>query len=488
MPVTVLKGRFVVAYDGVGHRLLRDGEVAFQGDSIVYVGPRFPGEAAETVDCGNAVIGPGFVDLNALGDLDSTVLGFDNHPDWAKGRVWSESYMAKGPREVYTADEQAFKMRYAFVQLIRNGVTTALPITSMFYRAWAETYEEFARSAETAAELGIRAYLGPCHMSGMSIIREDGSIDMHWDEARGLAGLADTIRFVEAYDGAHGGLIRGMLAPDRIETCTPELLRRTAAAAADLDCPVRLHCCQSLYEFGQVTRRHGKTPLEWLQSLDFLGERCLLPHGIHMTGHSQIGRAGSDLDILADSGANVVHCPLVMAREGAAMESFARLKARGINIGLGTDTYPPDVVENMRTGVNACRIVEGDKAACSAADFYTAATLGGAKALRRDDLGRLAPGAKADITVFDLSGFHLGQFVDPIQTMVLSGSGRDFRSVVIAGRFAMRDGRIPGVDFEALRDQAQRQFDKLMSTYPERTWRHPPVTEIFQPAFAYWQE
>jgi cytosine/adenosine deaminase-related metal-dependent hydrolase len=172
-------------------------------------------------------------------------------------------------------------------------------------------------------------------------------------------------------------------------------------------------------------------------------------------------------------------------RYGEALESFARYRKRGINIGLGTDTYPPDIVENMRQGINLSRVIERDKSACSAAEFYTAATLGGAIALRRDDLGRLAPGAKADITLFDLSGFHLGQFIDPIQTMVLSGSGRDFRTVIIDGRVVMRDRQIAGVDLAEYRDRAQRQYDKLISTYPERTWRHPPVEEIFTPSFTY---
>lgn len=484
MAMTKITGRFVVAHDGNNHRLLRDGEVVFKDDTIVFVGRGHSAPVDAVIDTGNAVIGPGFIDLNALGDLDSTILAFDNHPDWAKGRVWANDYVAKA-REVYTPDEQAFKIRYAFVQLIRNGVTTALPITSMYYRAWAETYDEFAQAAETAAELGMRAYLGPCHMSGLTLIRDDGSLDLYWDEARGLRGLDDAIRFIRAHDGAHGGLIRGMLAPDRIETCTAELLKRTAVASAELDCPVRLHCCQSLYEFDTVVRLHGRTPIEWLDSLGFLSDRALLPHGVYVTGHSQIRRPGHDLETLRASGATVVHCPLVAMRYGEALESFARYRKLGINVGLGTDTFPPDLIKNMRHGINLCRVVEHDKSAASAADFYSAATLGGAAALRRNDLGRLAPGAKADITVFDLSGFHLGQFIDPIQTMVLSGSGRDFRTVIINGRIVMRDGHIPGVDLAAYHDRAQRQYDKLISTYPERTWRHPPVGEIFTPSFPY---
>ncbi|MEZ4495849.1 MAG: hypothetical protein R2845_03500 [Thermomicrobiales bacterium] len=101
----------------------------------------------------------------------------------------------------------------------------------------------------------------------------------------------------------------------------------------------------------------------------------------------------------------------------------------------------------------------------------------------RSDLGRLMPGAKADITIFDLSGIHLGQFIDPIQTMVISGSGRDFTTVIVDGRIVMKDREFPGIDLEAMHEQAQQQFDGLIATYPERSFGHPPVEDIFPPSF-----
>jgi cytosine/adenosine deaminase-related metal-dependent hydrolase len=483
MTTTRVRASHVIAWDGRSHRTLRDGEVVFRGDTILFVGRGFDGPVDHEIDGGRAVLGPGFIDLNALGDLDTTVLAFDNQPDWAKGRTWPEDYVATGPVEMYSDEEQTFKMKYAFAQLIRNGITTALPITSMFYRRWAETYDEFARSAESAAALGIRAYLGPCYMTGVEVIRADGSFFTHWDEARGLQGLADAERYIRDFDGAHGGLIRGMLAPDRIENCTPELIRRSAQVAADMGVPVRLHCCQSLDEFGSIVERHGMTPVEWLSSLGFLGPRALLPHGVYLTGHSQVARQGDDVGRLRDAGATLIHCPLVLSRYGGAMESFARLRAAGVRIGLGTDTFPPDMVENMRLGISLCRVAEESVTACSAADFYDAATIHAADALGRPDLGRLAPGAKADMTLFDLTDFAIGQFIDPIQTMMLSGAGRDFRTSIINGRVVMRDRALPGIDLAAWHDRAQAQFDGLIAKYPLRTLHHPPVEDIFQPSY-----
>ena len=127
-------------------------------------------------------------------------------------------------------------------------------------------------------------YLGPSYRTGLSTVDPDGSFAMHWDIARGMAGLDDAIRFVQDFDGAHDGLIRGFLQPDRIEGCTEELLIKTAEAGAALDCPVRLHCCQGALEVQTVEERWGKSSIYVLHDLGFLNERTLLPHGTLMGG------------------------------------------------------------------------------------------------------------------------------------------------------------------------------------------------------------
>lgn len=481
---TRLTAAHVIGHGKQGHEFWRDGEVVFENDRILFVGRGFQGNVDRTIDYGNAIVGPGFIDLDALGDLDSTILCFDNGPEWTIGRVWSEEYLKSGPQEAYSFDEQIFKYRYAFTQLIRNGITTALPITSMLYRQWAESYEEFAEVARVAGEIGIRAYLGPCFMSGVTYVRKDGSAHQHWDEAKGLAGLEEALRYYRDFDNSAQGRVRGFFAPDRIETCTPSLLQRLSAIIAETNAPFRLHCCQSRYEFETVVSLRGKTPLGWLDDLGLLNPQAILPHGIYVSGHAEVSVSGdADMTRLAASGASIAHCPVVFARDGEALNSFAKYLARGINFGLGTDTFPPDIVENMRVGLTVNHLMEGGRRSARAADFYNAATLGGAKALGRDDLGRLAPGAKADITVFDLDGFHLGQFVDPVKTMVLSGSGRDFRDVYVDGRRVMADGIVVGADYDALQEQADRQFRKVIETHRERAVGRPPLEEMFESSF-----
>lgn len=481
---TLLKASCVIGFDGRSHVFWRDGEVVFSGERIEFVGRDFPGPVDHTVDYGQAVISPGLIDLDALGDIDSGVLTVDNGSKLDNGRLWSADYIRRGPKDAYTPEEEIFKYRYAFTHLIRNGITTALPITSMYYRAWAERYDEFAGVSALAGELGLRVYLGPSYMSGTTYVRADRSLGQWWDEDRGLAGFEDALRYFRDFDGAQGGLVRGMFAPDRIETCTPELLARTAAASAELDAPVRLHCCQSVYEFETVKQLRQHTPLGWLESLGLLTSRAILPHGIYLSGHPAVpDQGGEDWDRLTASGATIAHCPAVFARSGEALDSFGKYQGAGINLGLGTDTWPPDLLHNMQLGLYLARVMDKSATATTMADLFNAATLGGANALGRNDLGRLSPGAQADIVVFDLNAPHLGPIFDPLKNLFLAGRGTDCRASYIAGRCVMEDFTVAGTDMPALQTQAHRQFEKLLVNQQQRRFDDAAPQRLVIPVF-----
>ena len=107
------------------------------------------------------------------------------------------------------------------------------------------------------------------------------------------------------------------------------------------------------------------------------------------------GCYGDDLALIARAKASFAHSPLAFSRRGGALESFQRYLDAGINMALGTDTYPLDMFAEMRTTAAVCKIIEKNHESAGALDVFTASNLGGARALRRDDLGRLARGAKA---------------------------------------------------------------------------------------------
>lgn len=482
--VSRIRARWVVGYENGDHQLFQDGEVVWQGAQILFVGHGYPDEVDVEIEAGNALVGPGFIDLDALGDVDTTVLGFDNQPGWRKGRVVAADWVR---RDLYSRDQLDFSKCYAYSQLLRNGITTALPITSILYREWAETFDEYCYAADVAESLGIRAYLGPAFMAGYHVVEADGSITLRLDEAKGLHGLEQAVAFVDRLSARNCATVKGMLAPDRIEGGTPALFNGLSQAVNALRCPTRLHCCQSQLEVNEVASRFaGKSSLEVLEDFSLLNRHMLLPHGQFLGGPQPDSvKISADIARLAASQATLISCPLVSGRHGKYLESFDELREKGVNLALGTDTFPPDMISNMHLGTILSRVVASDSAAASAAGYYRMATLGGAKALGREDLGRLAAGAQADIVLFDLDEPAMGQVFDPITALVINGNGRDVQGVIVAGEKVLWDRQLvkPGFDLDRLHHQAGIQLTELQQTYPERSWQHPEVSEIFRSSF-----
>jgi 5-methylthioadenosine/S-adenosylhomocysteine deaminase len=166
----------------------------------------------------------------------------------------------------------------------------------------------------------------------------------------------------------------------------------------------------------------------------------------------------------------VSHCPVNIARRARSLDSWPKYRAAGVNLALGSDTYPRDLIMQMRTASYFGKVLSHDLFAASAAQVFEAATLGGARALGRDDLGRLAPGAKADLVLIDLATrdtLRFGPVRDPIKALVECGIGDDVVTVVVDGVVRMRDRTIPGVDLAALRRQAQEAAEAVWQRVQE---------------------
>jgi 5-methylthioadenosine/S-adenosylhomocysteine deaminase len=482
--VTKLKGRYVIGFDGDDHVILEDSEVVYKNDTIIYVGKNYSGEVDEIIDVGNAVISPGFIDLNALGDIDHDILHLEASSNRQKNLLWSKSYIENGHHEVMTAEEEAFKSLYAYTQLILHGVTTAMPITSVFYKKWAETYEELVAAANHAGRLGLRIYLGPSYQSGIRVVEPDGTIKLFWDVDAGIEGLERAVKFVEEFDGAYDGLVKGMLAPERIESQTEESLKLTKYYSEKLNVPIKLHAAQGSFEYHTILEKHGVTPIRYLYDLGFLGPKTGIPHAHFIAGYSEAESGeGDDIALLTETNTTVIHCPLIIGRHSSALESFAKYKRAGINLALGTDTFPPDMFQNIRTGSMISRLIEKEVEDSSFADLFRAATIGGANFLGREDLGRLTAGAKADIIAIDLDGFHMGVIDDPIRTMIASGSGRDVKLSIINGRVVMKDRVIHNLDLEEIRSKGQKYFNKMRNGYLERDYQQLPENELLPSSF-----
>ena len=480
---TLITADHVLAFDGTSNTELRDGAVLVDDDRIAFVGPRAeaPQDADRTVELGESLLMPGLIDLDALTDIDHLILDSWSAPEHARRLQWSADWFSRR-QHVFSAGQRRRIREIALVQLALHGITSYMPIASEVHSAWAESADDFLAMAEFSRSLGLRGFLGPSYRSGVNVVQGDERVVL-FDEAEGEAGLADAIRFHDTLRAWADPLLTPVFLPCRIETLTPELLAATADAARERGALVRLHALQGDFERDWILEQHGCTPLELIRRQGLLDDRLIIPHGVFLDVNPRVwGEDRGDLAALVEAGVSIVHCPLTNARYGSELETFARYRDAGLNISLGTDSFPPDLIRGIDTGVSVAKVQNRSLAAGDLAAYVEAATLGGARALHRPDLGRIAEGAAADLTAFRLSDVRFGPIEDPLRNLVLAGSARDACLTMVAGRVVMRDGAIDGIDLRAVREDAQALFDIMRAGYDERD-RRGGAGGLFPPVF-----
>lgn len=473
---TLIRGGWVVGFAGNTHTLLRDGVLVYEDDRIVHIGSRFEGAVDREIDARGKLVAPGFIDTHVhSGHRASHRLITDTgRPDYFGQPFLEISVPREGTRvggdPRYARPEEPgahagnrLLATFTVAEMLRNGITTFMEFGSQL-----RVQEALMGEVE---RLGIRAYLGPGYDSGRWVGDERGRLKRVLDEAGGWREFEGAKEFITRVDGGCGGRIRGLLVPREVETCSLDLLRATRKAADELGVPIATHAAYNVIEFFQLVMEHRMTPIELLEAVGLLGLDLTIGHGNFVAENPLMNYSGGrDLELMAQRGVTVSHCPVNIARRGRSLDSWERYRKAGINIALGSDTYPRDLIMQMRTASYVGKVISRNLFAASAAEVFEAATLGGARALGRDDLGRLAPGAKADILIIDLSGgdtLRYGPVRDPIKSLVECGFGDDVETVIVDGVVRMERRRIPGVDVAAVRREAQQAGEEVWERLQE---------------------
>jgi 5-methylthioadenosine/S-adenosylhomocysteine deaminase len=461
---TLVRGGWVVGFAEGTHTLIPDGVVVYEDDRIAYVGRRFDRRADAEIDARGKLVCPGFIDTHVhSGHRASHRLITDTgRPDFFGQPFLDISVPREGtrvggdPRYARPTDADAeagtrLLATFTIAEMLRNGITTFMEFGSQL-RVQEALLGEVDR-------LGLRAYLGAGYDSGRWVGDEKGRLKRVVDEAAGVKEFESAVAFVRRVDGSVNGRVRGLLAPREVETCSLDLLRATRKAADELRLPIVTHAAYNIIEFYEIVREHRMTPVELMESVGLLGRDLTVGHGNLIADNGLMSYAGGrDLELMGRYGVTVSHCPVNIARRGRSLDSWAKYRAAGINLALGSDTYPRDLIMQMRVASYFGKVMSHNLSAASAAEVFEAATLGGARALGRTDLGRLTPGAKADIVVIDLEtrdSLRFGPVRDPIKALVECGIGDDVATVIVDGAVRMRARIIPGVDLAAVRRAAQ---------------------------------
>ncbi len=470
---TKITASWIVGHDRGRHTLIRDGVLVYEGNRIVFVGNAFEGHADKTIDAASMLVAPGFIDTHVhSGHRASHRLITDTGRPTYYGQpfleisVPREGKVVKGdPRYLKhgaAGSAAAFELNATFTvaELLRNGVTT-------FIEYGSQLSVQDALLAEVT-RLGARAYLAPGYDCGRWVADASGRLTRVRDDGLGREGFKTALAWIEQNNGAADDRIRGILVPREVETASVELLELTRHAADEHKLPMATHAAYSVIEFYEVVKEHMKTPIELLDDIGMLRPTLNVGHGNFISDNPNLNYSvHRDLELMGNAGVSVSHCPINIVRRARVLDNWQSYRDAGVNMCLGSDTYPRDMIMNMRTASYLGKIMSHTYFAATAADVFGAATIGGAISVGRDDLGRLAPGAIADIIMIDLSGrntLRYGPVRDPVKSVVECGVGDDVNTVIVNGNIVMEHGIIPGVDFARLRNDAQAAAEQIWQT------------------------
>jgi 5-methylthioadenosine/S-adenosylhomocysteine deaminase len=470
MTITVIKNAaWVIAWDeALRCQVYRRGvDLAFADDRILFLGHGFAGPADRVIDGSSRLVLPGLIDIHSHPEHEPLYRGIrEEHglPSMHMTGLYERSQAFSA-----TDDEaRAAAAEFAYCELLLSGVTSLVDISP----PWAGWVELFAKS-------GLRGFLAPGYASARWYLEDDHELRYAWDEARGRAGFAAALGTIDAALAHPCGRLSGVVSPMQIDTCTADLLQASRAAARERGLPFTVHVAQGVSEVREMIRRNGQTPVQWAQGLGLLGPGTILGHALFLDHHSWIrGWTKSDLRILGDSGTAVAHCPTPFARYGQVMENFGDYLRAGVTMGLGTDCAPHNLVEEMRKAAILARIAARDITTVTTADLFHAATAGGANALMRDDLGRLAPGRKADIVLVDLECPQMQPARDPLRSFVYHAADRAVREVFVDGHQVVADGRVLTLDQGAAGARLRAAQERMEAAAPSRDYRRRSAAEI----------
>ncbi len=338
-----------------------------------------------------------------------------------------------------TPDTLDAAVTVAMAELLLSGCTTTTDHHYVF-----PTGLEAAIDIEIAAaqRLGIRVVLtrGSMNLSqrngGLppdSVVQDEDTI------------LADSERLIARYhDATEGAMVQVALAPCSPFSVTASLMSATAALAERSNVHLHTHLAETADEETFCLAKFGCRPLDYLEQNGWLNDRTWLAHGVHFDP-TEIAR-------LAKAGTCVTHCPCSNQILASGTCRVCEMEQAGVHVGLGVDGSASNNVSNLMQEVRAAFMLQrglyGVKKV-SHKDALRWATVGSAACVGRPELGRIAVGMQADLALFTLDELRFSGASDPIAALVLCGAHHADR-VMVAGRWVVEDGAIPGLDLTAL--------------------------------------
>jgi cytosine/adenosine deaminase-related metal-dependent hydrolase len=449
MPSLLVKHADVLLTMDESRRCLNDGGIFIRDNIIEQVGPatELPGAADQVIDAHGMIILPGLVNTHhhlyqtltrALpAAQDATLFQWLKtlYPIWAR----------LTPEAIYTS------ALVGLAELILSGCTTAADHLYVFPNGCSIDDE-----IRAAREIGIRFHAS---RGSMSLGESKGGLPPDYMVENEEFILKETRRAIESHhDSRPYAMLRVAVAPCSPFSVTPDLMREAAALARSCGTRLHTHLAETLDEERFCLRKFGRRPVEYAESLGWVGADVWYAHGVHLNQ--------AEIDLMARTRTGVCHCPSSNMRLASGIAPVRACLDAGVSVGLGVDGSASNDSSHMLAEARMALLlqrVSGNPAALSAREALWMATAGGARVLGRDDIGQLAPGKAADLIGLRLLRTDFaGALHDPVAALVFCTPQRVDLSI-INGRVVVEHGNLLTLDLGPVIERHNR-IARLMAT------------------------
>ena len=420
----LIKNATVVLPDGQ----TKTANIAVEGSKILAIGEA-PADfiAEQTIDAKDMLAIPGFV--NAHTHASMTLLR--SYADDMELMTWLNDHIWPVEAKMISNDIY-WGATLAAVEMIQSGTTT-----------FADMYGPFMeRVADVVTESGMRGVLS----RGIIGVAPDGEKK-----------LEENVTLYEDYNGAANGRIKVMFGPHAPYTCPPEFLKKVAAAAQRLGAEVHIHMNETKAEIEQITKQYGKRPFEYVEDTGLFESPTLAAHCVHLSD--------DEIAIIKKHNIRVAHNPGSNMKLASGIAPVPRLLKEGVTVALGTDGTSSnnnlDMLQEVQLAALLHKVNEYDPLAVPAFEALKMGTEYGAKAVGLDGIGRIAPGAKADIVLVSMKGAAWVPRFNEVSLLVYSGSAADVDTVICDGKVLMQHRELKTLDEEKIKYEAQKCAERL---------------------------
>ncbi|NFE73749.1 8-oxoguanine deaminase [Clostridium botulinum] len=340
-------------------------------------------------------------------------------------------------------------------ELMKNGCTTCFDHHYVFPKSEEEKLLDTQFSA--AKELGIRMYAS---RGSMSLSKKDGGLPPDSVVQTIDKILYDSERVVKKFHNPNKfSMNQVALAPCSPFSVTSDLMKETANLARKLGVRLHTHLAETIDEERFIAEKFGMRPLEYMESLGWVGEDVWYAHGIHFNDE--------ELRILAKTKTGVAHCPISNMKLSSGIAKIPQMIKLGIPVGLAVDGSASNDGSNLLEEIRVCYLLHrlnSSNYAPTGYEILKLATRGSADVLGRNDIGELSVGKAADLFMINSKRLEfVGTQFDPKSILGTVGIKGNVDYTIVSGEIVVKEGKLINIDEEKITYEANKLVERLIS-------------------------